>query len=294
MVHFLPGGRRQIRSKKALTVSPFPVGVVLLVSFFFLIVSLQEPPAFGRLRQSVIDKASGLFLFVQAPVSFFVDASRFFKDTLAQQDVIQDLRTQNRDLRLWQDYADYLERENDQLRALLRYFGDRPSFASQFVTGRILVDNSGRYVRSFLLDVGADQGVQLNDIAMAGGGLVGRVIELGAKTARVLLLTDLNARVPVTVVDIELDAILAGENDPQPLLLYVLPTSRGFIQHEMQVVTSGAGGVFPPNLPVGRIDATGDPLKVQLHVKPELLRYVYVFHYVDPGRLNFSEGNPSN
>jgi len=98
-------------------------------------------------------------------------------------------------------------------------------------------------------------GVRQGMAAMTGEGLVGRVIEVGDWSSRVLLVTDLSSRIPVTVSGSGDHAILAGDNSPQPRLLYMPQDASARVGAE--VMTSGHGGIFPPNLPVGVITKMG-------------------------------------
>jgi rod shape-determining protein MreC len=90
--------------------------------------------------------------------------------------------------------------------------------------------------------------------AMTGEGLIGRVVEVGDWSSRVWLISDLNSRIPVTLTETGDRAILAGDNSPQPKLLFLARDAAA--QGGAHVVTSGHGGVFPPNLPIGRLRET--------------------------------------
>ncbi len=86
-------------------------------------------------------------------------------------------------------------------------------------------------------------------IALDESGLVGRVTELGARSARVLLITDMNSRIPVTLENSRARAILVGTNGPRPRLMY---WPEGVMPAEGErVVTSAEAGAFPAGLPVG-------------------------------------------
>jgi rod shape-determining protein MreC len=84
---------------------------------------------------------------------------------------------------------------------------------------------------------------------ITGEGLIGRVTEVGDWSSRVWLISDLNSRIPVTIAETGDRAILAGDNTTQPKLLFLARDAS--VPEGARVVTSGHGGVFPPNLPVG-------------------------------------------
>jgi rod shape-determining protein MreC len=109
-------------------------------------------------------------------------------------------------------------------------------------------------------------------------GLVGRVIEVGQRSARVLLLTDFNSRVPVMVEPSRDQAILAGDNSEEPGLIFLPLHPRMAVGQ--RVVTSGRGGLLPPGLAVGRISAIDDhKVTVTLVVDGQRLEYVRLLEY---------------
>ena len=80
-------------------------------------------------------------------------------------------------------------------------------------------------------------------------------METGERASRILLINDLNSRIPVSVGENRERAVLAGDNSSQPKIIY-LPANAN-IPIGAHVVTSGQGGVFPPGLPVGIVAGTG-------------------------------------
>jgi rod shape-determining protein MreC len=161
------------------------------------------------------------------------------------------LREQNLRLLDWQSAARQLSLENAALRQLLRMRvdPDRPTA----VTGRVVGDAGGPFVHTVLVDVGAEHGVARGMAAVNERGLIGRVIEVGRQSARVLLLTDFNSRIPVMVEPSRDQAILAGNNTRRPSLAFLPLNPRLAVGN--RVVTSGRGGVLPPGLEIGTVTA---------------------------------------
>jgi rod shape-determining protein MreC len=113
---------------------------------------------------------------------------------------------------------------------------------------------------------------------MTGAGLVGRVTEVGDRAARVLLVTDLNSRVPVAVDGSRERAVLAGDNSDRPRLLY-LP-ARTTVKVGDRLVSSGNGGIFPPGLPVGEVAAIEDGIvRVEPYAELSRLDYLRIVNY---------------
>ena len=119
-----------------------------------------------------------------------------------------------------QTIAQRLDAENRQLRTMLHFV---PDPRSSFISARVIGDHTGAFVREVLISAGEKSGLRKGQAAMTGDGLAGRVSEVGARSARVLLLTDINSRVPVVVERTRDRAILAGDNSNRPQLLYLKP-----------------------------------------------------------------------
>ena len=138
-----------------------------------------------------------------------------------------------------------------------------------------------------LLDAGSEQGVAVGMAALAPEGLVGRVVDVGRRSARVLLVTDFNSRIPVVVTGAGDQAVLEGDNSALPLLRF-LPLNSGLSAGD-RVLTFGRGGMLPAGLPVGRIvssTAEGKP-----RVRP-LADWSRLDHVVLLGVAHPSEPDP--
>lgn len=114
---------------------------------------------------------------------------------------------------------------------------------------------------------------------LSGEGLVGRVIESGGRAARILLLTDMNSRVPVVIEGSDIRAVVAGQNSATPALIH-LPRDHE-LQAGARIVTSGHGGLFPPGVPVGYV-VLGDngQVSVQLLAQADNLSFVRIIDRV--------------
>ena len=185
------------------------------------------------------------------------------------------LRDENEQLRRWQSIALTLDSENRRLKTALRWI---PDPEASYVTARVVADAGGVYAKAVLLSVGPNHGLRKGQIAFDERGLVGRITEVGSRTARVLLITDMNSRVPVILEGSRSRAILAGTNGPWPRLLY---WSEGTVPQEGErVVTSAEANAFPANLPVGtvRYNANGVP-EVEPDAQLRALDIVRIFDY---------------
>jgi rod shape-determining protein MreC len=134
------------------------------------------------------------------------------------------------------------------------------------------------FVHSVLVNAGSQDGVARGQAVVTGVGLAGRIATAGTRSARALLITDLNSRIPVTVESSRERAILAGDNSPQPRLAF-LPQNAAVAVGD-RIVTSGHGGVFPPGVPVGIVSSIADGVvRVAPYVALDRLEHVRIVNY---------------
>jgi rod shape-determining protein MreC len=222
------------------------LSLLVVISAVMIIVGKADQAVFQSLRNSIMDAGAPALDMLSRPAAALdaaVDRLRGF--FTVYRDNVR-LAEENERLLGWQQVALRLSTENAELRDLAKLV---PEPAISFVTARVIADAGGAYARSVMVNAGRDNGVARGQAALTGGGLVGRVAEVGNRAARILLITDLNSRVPVVVDGTRQRAILAGDNSARPSLRYV--DSGGTMRIGDRIVSSGQGGVFPPGLPVG-------------------------------------------
>jgi rod shape-determining protein MreC len=253
----------------------FSLLLLSAAAIFLLVVSRADPAATARLRMSVLDVASLPLTLLREPVNLTIAAILAVRE-------LQDLRAENERLRAerdrlleWQGAALRVERENAALRAQLNIAGDP---AVRFLTARVIAGAGGPYVRSLLLGSGRNAGLSPGQPVIGTDGLVGRVVDVGERSALVVLLTDLNSRVPVMIEALGERAILAGDNSAAPKLNFLPPGLS--LAEGQRVVTSGHGGVFPPGLLVGALAKIGDKApRLELAVDFDRLEFVRILDF---------------
>jgi rod shape-determining protein MreC len=222
------------------------VTLLVVTSAVMIIVGKADQVAFQSVRNSVMDAAAPALDLLSRPAAAFDAAADRVRSFITVYRDNTRLADENERLLGWQQVALRLSAENAELRELSKLV---PEPAISFVTARVIADSGGAYARNVMVNAGRDNGVARGQAAIIGEGLVGRVAEVGSRAARILLITDLNSRVPVVVDGSGQRAILAGDNSARPRLRYA--DAGGAIRIGDRIVTSGQGGVFPPGLPVG-------------------------------------------
>jgi rod shape-determining protein MreC len=231
---------------------------------------------YDGLRASIADRLAPVLQVVGQPVAAVTNAVQSVTNAVAISRENAQLREENARLLQWQEVARRLETENSELRALTKF---EPQNTIHSLSAQVIADSGGAFARNVLINAGSQEGVARGQAALSGEGLVGRISEVGSRTARVLLLTDLNSHIPVELEDNHQHAVLDGDNSEQPRLVY-LPTTVEATVGE-RVVTVGAGGVFPPGLPVGVVSSVASGV-IRVEPYAELSR-LEVLRIVDFG-----------
>lgn len=253
--------------------------VLVTAAFGLMLFGKADVMLADRARMALADALAPIYGVLAGPLHAARDAAdsmaRLF-DVAAEN---QRLRAENDMLRRWQSVALALDAENASLKAQLHWIPDgNPSY----VTARVVADAGGVYARAVLLAAGPNEGIFKGQIAIDDRGLVGRVTEVGERSARILLITDLNSRIPVVLEGSRAHAILAGSNGPRPRLMY-WPEGMQPVDGE-RVVTSAEAGVFPPGLPVGQVHySASNVAEVQTYARLDRLEVVRLLDYSRQG-----------
>ena len=253
----------QDRTKDAISFAPIRrILVVCLIGFLLLFFAVWriDSPRVERFRAAAIDQVMPAFTFLATPLTKTADMIEDFQSYTRIFEQNQELRRELQQMKAWREAALQLEQENAKLLDLNNVRLD-PQLT--FVTGVVLADSGSPFRRSVLLNIGARDGVRDGWAAMDGLGLVGRISGTGASTARVILVTDSNSRIPVTLQPSGQRALLAGDNAPDPLIDFL--ENPELVRPGDRAVTSGDGGVFPADLLVGQVTQDRDG---RLRIRP--------------------------
>ena len=265
--------RLSIPVRQALAKLTLPV--LIAASFGLMLLGKADAVLAERARMALADALAPVFALAAEPLAGVQRAVDDLHDLLALRADNERLRLENENLRRWHAVAMALDAENATLKANLRWV---PDPAPSYLTARVVADAGGVYARAVLLSLGPNHGVTKGQVALDDRGLVGRVTEVGTRSARVLLLTDMNSRIPVTLENSRARAILMGTNGAEPRLMY---WPEGTMPAEGErVVTSAEAGVFPAGLPIGTVHYTASNVpEVETAARLDRLEVVRIFNY---------------
>ncbi|MBL3586497.1 rod shape-determining protein MreC [Rhodovulum sulfidophilum] len=269
-----------------------PIRRILIGGTVFVLVALFvlwriDSPRVERMRAALIDRVVPGFDWAMAPITKGAELIEGFQSYARLAEQNQELRRELRQMKAWKEAALQLEQENAKLLDLNNVRLD-PSLT--YVTGVVMADSGSPFRQSVLLNVGARDGILDGWATTDGLGLVGRVSGVGKTTARVILLTDSNSRLPVTIQPSGQRAVLSGDNSSAPVLDFV--EDPALVRPGDRVVSSGDGGVFPAGLLVGHLALGRDQrLRVRLAAEYDRLEFLRVLRshanerISDPGAL---------
>lgn len=250
--------------------------IVLVFSSIALIITNQIGSNFSaHVRSAVSDVVTPVIITASKPLDAIAGIGTWFGEIINLRSENIALKNTNLQLMKWQTVAKNMEIENRNLRNLMNAVS-LPK--SNYITTKVVSDSGGPYVRSALVNGGLTQGVKKDFAVINENGLVGRVIEAGNTSSRILLINDINSRIPVMGEESRERTILVGNNDRLPSLSYVSADSR--IKLGERIVTSGDGGVFPSGIAVGIVSKIENgKINVQPFVDTANIEYVSIIDY---------------
>ncbi|MEE2995943.1 MAG: rod shape-determining protein MreC [Pseudomonadota bacterium] len=250
----------------------FALLLLFLLAFTIMLLGKAESLAVEKIRSGVTDFIVPIMDGLSRPIATVSAVIDQTGNLFSVYEENERLREQNARLLEWQSSALALAAENSALRKVLNFVPERDA---SFAAARVIGDSGRVFVQSVLINAGSGSGIARGNAVVTGGGLVGRISEAGRRSARVLLITDLNSRIPVVSEKGRIRAILSGDNSSTPKLGFLSPNAG--INLGDRFVTSGHGGVFPAGLPIGKISSVEDGvLRVAPFANFDSLEYVRI------------------
>jgi len=283
---------KNLRSRKSSIsgiASPFNLGgrfgtvIFLILSIFLFAFSTTNNQYFSGARTTVMDGVSPVINAVGLPFQNLSKSVSSLSGLSTLRAENTKLKAENVRLREWYQTALMLQAENQAYHRLLNVKIDAQQ---NFITSRVISDNSNSFVKSAILASGKDQAVEKNQAVLSGEGMIGRIIEVGEKTSRILLLTDINSKLPILIEGTSQKAIMAGDNSLLPVVKH-LPKDTSLTVGS-RVVTSGDGGIFPPGLPVGRLVKKSGAFSVQLYGNLDKILFVRILNTSKPSLMEIN------
>ncbi|HEY5047817.1 MAG TPA: rod shape-determining protein MreC [Rhizomicrobium sp.] len=237
----------------------FSLAVFLVLALIVVLLGRAQPALFNRARAYFSDWTSPMLETARAPVDAVghwvgsvTDVFSVYRDNMR-------LKQENARLRQWQNAALVLEQRLKRYRLLLNAVPD-PALAS--VTAHVIGRDNRPFLDTIILDAGKSGNVKSGEAVVDERGMIGRIFLAGDHTSWVILLTDLSSHIPVTIEPGNIQAMLSGDGTSSPTL--DISAQGAQLKQGQQIVTSGDGGLLPPDLPVGMVYWDGQSFRAAL------------------------------
>lgn len=254
------------------------VVILFLLSFFFILLSKVDSVVIEAANKAALDVTGPVMQLVEYPAriihrvyTYFYDISHIYAENRA-------LRAENKQMMMLQNKVRALEVENQLLGRLLNYV---PPADATFISAKIIAESGDNFTHMLLVYIG-DEVVKKGQIVLSDESVIGRIDEVGEHYARVVLVTDINSKIPVVVERTRARAILSGNNTVMPQLMFL--RSVADVQEGDIIVTSGVGGMFPAGLPIGFVNSVRNG-EITIETIADIGRIEYV-RIVDYGLSN--------
>ena len=278
-----PSDKAKVRHRRLVHV------VLIALSFSLMFIGKADLVAMRDLRMGSNDFLAPVIDFVSAPIRGIETMAEGIRTVASLRAENVRLQAENDLLQRWRRRAEILESENQQLRSVTGTVSDENR---SLITARAVTAPGGSFAHTILIAIGDESGIAAGDPVITSNGLVGIVYEVGRAYARVLMISDINARIPVMLASSSWPGLTIGRNG-EYLELAFLPAEARPEVGEL-VLTSGHGGILPAGLAVGRVDRVdGDDIRVRPAVEFRNLGYVSVLIGGTEGvdRSELSQGN---
>ena len=249
----------------------FSLFVLILISIAIFILDYSQLKPIKVLRSVINDGVYRISAISSSPIKFTSSTKDFFINHLFIYEENKKLKEEVEELKKNKLSNSFLQTQNKKLQEVVQ-IEEKLSFTT--VGAKIMLDKNSPYLNSAIINKGQNSGIKLGMPVLSKGHLVGRIVEVNFVSSRILLLNDLNSRIPVIVSPTGEQAILSGIGDQKPSLEY-LPENFE-LSEENSVYTSGKDGVLFSGISIGKAVIEDNRVKVKLFTDPNQIFLVNV------------------
>ena len=249
----------------------FSLFVLIILSIIFIFVETIETKPLNYLRAVIKDAIYRGAVVASIPSKGINNFSGYVGNHLNLYNNYNDLKEENEKLKSNILKSDYLVLENTQLRKLI---DEQISSPPNLVSARVMLDKQSPYLNSYIINIGSNKEIKNGMAVLHGKNFIGRIVDVNFFSSRVLLVSDLNSKIPVITEPSAHHAILNGHG-ANKITLEFLPENHN-IQDGDKVYTSGKGKIFSPGIPIGEVKFEDKIVKVSLFSDLSQITFVNV------------------
>ena len=249
----------------------FSLFVLILISIIIFALDTTQLKPVKILRSLINDGIYRVSAISSSPIRFTTSTKDFFVRHILVYKENEKLKSEIFELKKEKLNTSYLETENKQLQEIVQ-LDKKLSFTT--VGAKIMLDKNSPYLNSVIINKGSNSGIKLGMPVLSRGHLAGKIVEVNFMSSRILLLNDLNSKIPVVISPTGDQAILSGIGELKPGLEY-LPEDF-YPADDNLVYTSGKDGVLLPGISIGKALLEDGRAKVKLFTDPTQIFLVNV------------------
>ncbi len=208
--------------------------------------------------------------FIKSSYLNLIEYANFYKEYKITKEELDQLKSENIS-------TEIIKSENDELKSLI----DGYTVTSNKILAKVIVDHESPFLRSIIINKGSKEKLKIGTNIYDRSYLVGRVIEVNYTNSRVLLLTDLNSNIPVSITPGNVQAIVIGNGDKKGEIKYIKNDLINKIEDKGIAYTSGTGSIFKSGIPVGTVDLKDENKKILINFYSDFTQLKYVFAEID-------------
>ena len=225
----------------------FSLFFLIILSIVFLILGRFNLSAINYIKVSINELVYRSSFIVSVPENYIKKTYINVQDHFTYYDEYLKLKKENIELKSSIENTSFITSENERLKKII----DDYIIASDEIIAKVLIDKQSPFLRSMIINKGSKNDIKLGMAVLDGEFLVGKVVEVNYTTSRVLLLSDLNSKIPVTIEPEGYQSILSGTGKNNGIIQY--SKEEIFLKEGSSVFTSGSGALFKSGIPIGKI-----------------------------------------
>ena len=249
----------------------FSLLALVVLSIIFIFVETVETKPLNYIRSFIKDTIYRGSLVVSLPSKSFSSFTNIISEHINVYSSYSELKKENKELKNNISKSDFLELENTQLRKLIE---EQVSSSSNLVSARIMLDKQSPYLNSLIINIGSNKNIKNGMAVLDGKNFIGRIVDVNFFSSRVLLVSDLNSKIPIISAPSAHHAILTGHGE-NALSLEYLPETHN-IKDGDKIYTSGKEGIFSPGIPIGVVKIENDIVAVSLFSELSQITFINV------------------
>jgi len=256
---------------KKSTKQKFSLLTLVLVSIVIIILSNLDFKVIRYLKIGINEIVYRSTFFVSVPENFIKNSyfsvqqySNFYEDYKKKIAELKKLKSENIS-------NEILKSENIELKELIEDY----TLTKNKILAKVIVDHKSPFLRTIIINKGTADRIKIGTNIFDKSYLVGRVIEVNYKSSRVLLLSDLNSNVPVSIIPGNIQAIITGDGVNSGKIKYTKDNLNESIKKQSIAYTSGTGSIFKSGIPVGKVSITEKDILINFYSDYTQLKYVF-------------------